>query len=289
MRVLIMNSLFYGALLVWAFVCFFPIYWTVTTSFKTAPDLAQGHLLPYFDYWPKSIGWRAIGLSPDLWSRASMMRNQLASHVWHSLVVASAASVLSVVLGAPASYGLSRFRYSIGPFGNRDISFFFLSQLVVPPVALAMPFLILYKELQFLDTLIGLIIVYTLMVLPIVIWIMRDQFSSLPFEVEEAAQVDGLSTWGVFTRVAIPLSIPGIAAALILSFIFCWNEYFFAALLSGSGSETLPVLVATQTSTNGVPWWAMAALSTVAIGPLIVVGLFLQKYIVKGLTAGAVK
>jgi multiple sugar transport system permease protein len=152
-----------------------------------------------------------------------------------------------------------------------------------------MPFLVLYKELMFLDSLPGLILVYTLMVLPIVIWIMRDQFMTIPIELEEAALVDGLSIWGTFVRIVLPLALPGIVAGLILALVLCWNEYFFAALLTGANAKTLPVMVASQTGSQGISWWSMAALSTAAILPLIIVGVLLERYIVKGLTAGAVK
>ena len=172
---------------------------------------------------------------------------------------------------------------------NSDISFFFLSQLILPPVVLALPFLVLYKELALLDTRIGLILLYTLTVLPIVIWIMRDQFAGIPTELEEAALVDGLSIWGAFFTIILPIALPGMVAAFILSLVLTWNEYFFAALLTGSKAVTLPVMVASQTGSQGISWWSMAALSFAAILPLIVIGIFLEKYIIKGMASGAVK
>ena len=142
---------------------------------------------------------------------------------------------------------------------NSDISFFFLSQLILPPVVLALPFLVLYKQLALLDSRIGMIAIYTLMVLPIVIWIMRDQFASVPVELEEAALVDGLSIWGAFIQIVFPLVLPGIVAAFILSLVLCWNEYFFAALLTSTDAKTLPVMIASQTGSQGINWWSMAA------------------------------
>jgi multiple sugar transport system permease protein len=135
----------------------------------------------------------------------------------------------------------------------------------------------------------GLILLYTLTVLPIVIWIMRDQFNSIPIELDEAAFVDGLSTWGAFVRIVLPHSVPGMAAAFILSLVLCWNEYFFAALLTSTDAKTLPVMVASQTGSQGINWWSMAALATAAIAPLVIVGIFLERYIVSGLTSGAGK
>src|SRR5690606_9401773 len=171
-----------------------------------------------------------------------------------------------------AAYGLSRFSYKFGFMRNSDILFFFLSQLILPPVVLALPFLVLYKQLALLDTRIGLILLYTLTVLPIVIWIMRDQFESIPTELEEAALVDGLSIWGAFFSVILPIALPGMIAAFILSLVLTWNEYFFAALLTSTHANTIPVMVASQTGSQGISWWSMAALSFAAILPLIVIG-----------------
>jgi multiple sugar transport system permease protein len=194
-----------------------------------------------------------------------------------------------VVLGSCAAYGLSRFTFRFGFMRNSDISFFFLSQLILPPVVLALPFLVLYKGLALLDTRIGLILLYTLTVMPIVIWIMRDQFASIPSELEEAALVDGLSIWGAFLTIILPIALPGMVASFILSLVLTWNEYFFAALLTSTNANTLPVMVASQTGSQGISWWSMAALSSAAILPLIIVAILLEKYIIKGMAAGAVK
>jgi multiple sugar transport system permease protein len=283
------RVLIYGALLFWAFISLFPIYWTVTTSFKVAVDVTQGHLVPWLDFVPAWKGWRSLGLSPDTIGDISTVRDEFIQRFENSVVASVGASMLAVVIGSLAAYGLSRFEYKFGPWRNKDISFFFLSQLILPPVVLALPFLVLYKDLALLDTKVGLIMVYTLMVLPIVIWIMRDQFGTIPKELEEAALIDGCSIWSAFTRIVLPVALPGMVAAFILSVVLCWNEYFFAALLTSSDAKTLPVMVASQTGSQGINWWSMAALSTAAIAPLVVIGIFLERYIVKGLTAGSVK
>jgi len=283
------RALIYGALIFWGFVCLFPIYWTVSTSFKTAPDVMQGALVPWVDFEPARLGWRSLGLSPDTIGQTSTVREEFLKRFANSVVCSVGASLLAVWIGSLAAYGLSRFSYRFGPLRNKDIAFFFLSQLILPPVVLALPFLVLYKELALLDTQLGLILLYTLMVLPIVIWVMRDQFGAIPIELEEAALVDGLSVWGAFLRIVLPLALPGMVAAFILSLVLCWNEYFFAALLTSTDAKTLPVMVASQTGSQGINWWSMAALSTAAIAPLVLVGIFLERYIVRGMTAGAVK
>ena len=200
-------------LLFWTFVCLFPIYWTVTTAFKSATDVTQGHLLPWLDFQPDWKGWRSLGLSPDTIFQGSNPRDEFVSRFANSVIISGGASFLALVLGSLAAYGLSRFRYKFAWMRNDDILFFFMSQLIMPPVVLALPFLVLYKALSLLDTRIGLILIYTLTVLPIVIWIMRDQFNSIPIELDEAAFVDGLSIWGAFIRIALPLALPGMVAA----------------------------------------------------------------------------
>ena len=146
-----------------------------------------------------------------------------------------------------------------------------------------------YRENFCNRALVGLVLIYTLMVLPIVIWIMRDQFDTIPLELEQLALIDGCSIWGAFLRIVLPIALPGMVAAFILSVILCWNEYFFAALLTSTNAKTLPVMVASQTGSQGINWWSMAAIATAAILPLVLIGIFLERYIVKGLTAGAVK
>jgi multiple sugar transport system permease protein len=286
---LLSRVLIYGTLLLWAFVCLFPIYWTISTSFKSALDVTQGHLIPWLDFQPDWKGWRSLGLSPDTILQTSTARAEFMSRFGNSIVTSVGASVLALVLGSLAAYGLSRFRFRFGWMRNDDILFFFMSQLILPPVVLALPFLVLYKALSLLDTRLGLILLYTLTVLPIVIWIMRDQFNSIPIELDEAAFVDGLSIWGAFFRIVLPLAVPGMVAAFILSLVLCWNEYFFAALLTSTDAKTLPVMVASQTGSQGINWWSMAALATAAIAPLAVIGIALERYLIMGMTAGAVK
>lgn len=288
-RMFLARTAIYGALLIWAFISLFPIYWTISTTFKVAVDVTHGHLIPWWDFTPQWKGWRSLGLSPDTIFEVSSPRQEFLFRFWNSVIASLGASFVAVVIGSMAAYGLSRFDYKFLFWRNKDISFFFLSQLILPPVVLALPFLVLYKEWALLDSRVGLVLIYTLMVLPIVVWIMRDQFDAIPIELEQAASVDGCSIWGAFFRIVLPIALPGMVAAFILSVVICWNEYFFAALLTSTDAKTLPVMVASQTGSQGIDWWSMAALSTAAIAPLAIIAVFLERYIVKGLTAGAVK
>lgn len=283
------RTAIYIALLIWAFICLFPIFWTATTSFKSAADVMKGNMIPWLEYAPKWLGWKKLGLSPDTIFEYSAARDEFLRRFVNSVVISTTASVLAVALGSIAAYGLSRFEYKFLRFGNSDISFFFLSQLIMPPVVMALPFLALYKELNLLDTKIGLIAIYALSVLPIVVWIMRDQFESIPTELEEAAMVDGLSIWGAFTTIILPIALPGMVAAAILCLVLTWNEYFFATLLTSTVANTLPVMVASKTGSQGIEWWTMAAISFASILPLLFVGILLERFIIKGMAAGAIK
>jgi multiple sugar transport system permease protein len=273
----------YVALLIWAVICLFPLYWTVTTSIKPREAVLQGpKYVPWVDFQPDDKGWFPLLYEPG--QRANFLR-----HFQNTIVVAICAAALAAALGSLAAYGLTRFEYRWGPYDNKQIRNFFLAQLILPPAAIALPILLMFVNLDLKDTREGLILIYTVMNLPIVIWIMYDQFNSIPVELEQAALVDGSSIWGAFLRIVLPIAAPGLVAAYILTVVLCWNEYFIALVLASTDAVTLPFLIAGQVSSQGIKWWTMAALTTAAIAPLAVIGLILEKYIVKGLTAGAVK
>jgi multiple sugar transport system permease protein len=272
----------YVLLAIWVVIALFPLYWMVTLSFKNLRLITTGpFFLPWIDFSPVTLGWDDIFQSGQRARFLTAMRN--------SLVCAIGSGLLSLVLGSMAGYGLSRFSYRVGIWRNRDISFFFLSQLILPPAAVILPLYILFVESGLYDTLLGLTLLYTVVGLPIVIWIMRDQFDSLPVELEQAALVDGHSAIGAFLRIAVPIAAPGMVAAFILVVIFSWNEYLFSAVLTSKGAYTLPLLIATQVSSQGVKFWTMAAMGTATVAPLLVIAIMLERYIVRGLTAGAVK
>lgn len=272
----------YAILLGWAFICLFPLYWTVTTSFKNQLAIYRGPTyFPWIDFTPVKLGWNAV--------LQGGMRQEFLHDFGNSLIFAVASGLLATMLGAMAGYGLARFNYKFGPWRNRDISLWFVSQLILPPAAVVMPMLILYRDVHLLDTRIGMILLYTVVNLPIVVWIMRDQFASISVEMEQAAQVDGATLFGAFARIVVPIALPGLVASFILCAIFSWNEYFFAAVLTSYRAVTIPFLIAGQVSSQGVQWWSMAALSTAAVIPLAIIGIILERYIVRGLTAGSVK
>jgi multiple sugar transport system permease protein len=273
----------YVGLLLWTIVFLFPLYWTVTTSIKPKEAVIQGpKYIPWVDFQPNDAGWY-----PLLFERGA--QGAFVRHFQNTLAVSLTAAAFAVALGSIAAYGLSRFQYRYGLYDNTQIRNFFLAQLILPPAAVALPILLMFINLELKDTREGLILIYTVMNLPIVIWIMFDQFNAIPTELDQAAQVDGSTEWGAFLRIVLPMAAPGLVAAYILTVVFCWNEYFIALVLASTDAVTLPFMIAGQVTSQGVKWWTMAALTCAAIAPLLVIGVLLERYIVKGLTAGSVK
>ena len=179
-----------------------------------------------------------------------------------------------------------RFKRSLG---NNDIAFWLISQRMLPPVAVVIPIYILFQRLHLLDTRTALIITYIAVNLPIVVWLMRDYFQSIPLELEEMASIDGASRYRTFISIVLPLSVPGLVATFLFILVFAWNEYLLALFLSGADAQTLPLTIAAQNATRGPQWWYMSVLILIMILPVIVIAIFLERYIARGLLVGAVK
>jgi multiple sugar transport system permease protein len=179
-----------------------------------------------------------------------------------------------------------RFRRSLR---NDDIAFWMVSQRILPPVTVVVPIYVLFQHLGLLDTRTALVITYVAVNTPIVVWLMRDFFYSIPLELEESAMIDGASRYRIFWSIVLPLSTPGLAATFILVLIMAWNEYLLALFLSSANSQTLPLLIAAQNATRGPHWWAMSVLILVMILPVTILAILLERLITKGLLIGAVK
>jgi len=173
--------------------------------------------------------------------------------------------------------------------GNNDIAFWLISQRMLPPVAVVLPIYVLFQRLHLLDTRSALIITYLAVNLPIVVWLMRDYFQSIPIELEECAAIDGASRYRIFWSVVLPLSVPGLVATFLFVLVFAWNEYLLALFLSGSRAQTLPLTVAAQNATRGPQWWYMSVLILIMIIPVIAIAIALERYIARGLLVGAIK
>jgi multiple sugar transport system permease protein len=210
-------------------------------------------------------------------------------------------TIIAVVLGVPWQIAIAaslaifviilltigrRFKRSLG---NEDIAFWMISQRMLPPIAVVIPIYILFQRLNLLDTRTALIITYVAANLPIVIWLMRDYFRTIPIELEECAAIDGASRYRIFWSIVLPLSVPGLVATFLFVLVFCWNEYLLALFLSFSKVQTMPLLVAAQNATRGPQWWYMSVLILIMIIPVIGMAIALERYISRGLLVGAVK
>lgn len=274
-----------GNFLIW-FVIFiavcwaaFPFYWAIITSLKPpAVILSKPSLIPWLQFTPTLANWKAefTNRLPEI-SRA--LRN--------SLILSIGATTISVFLGTLAGYGLARFRYR--RWSNGGMATWFLSQRFLPPVATIIPFFMVMQALKLTDTLLALILANATFTLPFTVLIMRDVFKDLPIEMEESAYVDGASHWQAFWHIALPLSAPAIAASAVIAFAFSWNEFLFGLVLTYKNAQPITVLIAGVEHTQGIQFWFVATRLLVAILPPALLALTAQRFIVRGLTFGAVK
>ena len=209
----------------------------------------------------------------------------LVDYALNSLIVASLNTLLCLIVGSMAAYGLARFKFR----GADNLAFWILSIRMMPPVAAIIPIYILMKNLRLLDTPWCLVITYLTFNLPFVVWMMKGFFEEIPREIEESALIDGCSDFSVFFRIALPLVAPGLAATAIMVFIFSWNEFLFALILTGTKAVTLPVGIIGYMKETGINWGYMTAGGILALIPVIVFMVLVQKHLVKGLTLGALK
>lgn len=249
---------------------------TVSAVLALALGTAAAYGLTRFDYRPKVgailvfIGCLALGIV-----------------MWRLGVPVLLAAVISMALFLILLNTIAkRFKRSLR---NSDIAFWLISQRMLPPVAVIIPIYIFFQQLRLLDTRTGLIITYLAVNLPIVIWLMRDYFLTIPKELEESAAVDGASRFRIFWSIVLPISLPGLVATFLFVLVFAWNEYLLALFLSGAHAQTMPLTVAAQNNTRGPQWWYMSVLILIMIIPVIIMAIMLERYIARGLLVGAVK
>ncbi len=255
----------------------YPFVWAVITSFKTQREALEPTIIPFLQFQPSLENWSAeLGLG----GRETTLA------LGNSIAIALGATTLATVLGTLTGYALARFRFGIG---NRNIVSWVLSQRFLPPVATLIPFFLVLQRLRLIDTVPGLILVNTTFTLPFAILIMRDFFADFPDEIEEAALVDGATPLQIFLRVALPLATPALTAAAIICFAFAWNEYLFASVIAPKDAKPYTFLVASTSTVRGVHFGYLATRMLIAITLPVVLSLFVQRYIVRGLSLGAVK
>jgi multiple sugar transport system permease protein len=257
------------ALVVIVFALLAPLAWMIAASFKTNVDIYDAS--------------KSFIFSPTLENYTNVLRRaNYLQFVVNSLWVAFAATVISLIMGVPAAYSMSRFKM-------KRSALVVLMARVIPGVSLLVPWYYVFSNLHLVGGFSVLILSHMFVLLPLVVYIMMGYFDSLPIELEEAALVDGLTHIGAFRRITLPLSAPGIATAGILAFIFSWNNFMFALVLSSAETKTLPVAIFDFVSYASIDWGGLMAASTVVTLPILLIALFVQKYIVSGLTAGATK
>lgn len=274
--------------LVLMFIFFlFPIYWALTMSFKTQPDTVTWP--PKFVFSPTLDNYRiALGLGGPRGTGTPIAGAgglSILPALIHSLIISTGALLVSLIVGVPAAYALARYKFR----GRDSIAFTFLSFRFAPELLVIIPLFVIYRNLNLYDTNQGMIWVYQLITLPLIIWIVRGYFEDVPREVEEASKVDGCSWWGTFRHVAVPLAAPGIAAASLLAFIYAWNNFVFVLILGGEHTQTVTLAALNFLSSEQQVYGQMAAAVMVSIVPILILSVYAQRYLVRGLSLGAVK
>ena len=272
----ISRTVKYAVLLIALVATLAPVYWMITISFKREVD--------QFALPPK---WFVFTPTLEHYADAFINRS-FGQYLFNSLFIAVASTVCALVIGTLAAYALARFRL---PWNlDRKLALWILSTRMFPAIVTAVPLFLIMRAVWLVNTRLSLIIVYTGLNLPFVVWMMRGFFAEVPRDLEEAAMVDGDSRMGAFWRVVLPLVAPGLAATAVFCLIVSWNEFLFALVLTQTDDAmTLPVGIAGRVTQYGIKWGAMSAAAVVAMVPILVFALSVQRYLVRGLSLGAVK
>jgi multiple sugar transport system permease protein len=264
----------YLATVVFILLSFFPFSWTLLSSCKPASQLFQ--INPAF--WPQPFTWENY--------RAIFLERRFYLNILNSIVVAGATTGVCVALGSLAAYGLARLKFR----GKTVILGFILAVSLFPPIAIVSPLFLIFEQTRLINTYLALILPYLTFALPLTVWLLTAFFRQIPHELEEAARMDGAGPLRTFWEVTLPLAAPGIFTTAILTFIYCWNEFLFAlAFTTNDASRTIPVAIVMFSGYHTVPWGQILAAVTVVTVPVAVMVLVLQRRIISGLTAGAVK
>jgi multiple sugar transport system permease protein len=270
-RKVILKTLRYMVAVAALIFFLFPVLWICMTAFKTGDEMLR---------------------NPPVWipSRFSLLSFKQVIEAGglktlkNSLIISTSATFLALSIGSLAAYGLARYKV-----GGDNLPFFILSQRFMPPVVIVFPFLLVFKTLKWVDTYQALIIIYLTFNLPYAVWMMRGFFLEIPVEIEESALVDGCSPFGAIWRVAMPLVTPGLVATGVFCFIFSWSEFFFAVCLTRTNAVTLSVYLPNYFGKMHQQWGQVGATSIMAMAPLFLMSFVVQRYLVRGLTLGAIK
>ena len=264
---------------IWIIAVTFPIYWTVLTSFKQQVDIYSGpYFLPGVDFTPSVSAW-------------NYLFTEGAQNFWlclkNSITISLVSSVFALIIGAMAAYGLSRYKYKYLGMDSDGIASTILSQRMMPPIVAVIAIFIMFSSLNLLDSIGGLIIVYTWMNLPITVYLLKDFFAGIPYELEQAAAVDGYSKFHQIRKIILPLAAPGLATSFTLAFNFAWNEFLFSLILSYQKAQTIPILISSLNAQMKPEWSIISALGVIAIIPPAIIAIVMDKYLVQGLSFGS--
>jgi sorbitol/mannitol transport system permease protein len=252
---------------------FFPILWTVLTSFKSeAQAIASPPLFLGFDWTLENYF--------EVHERSNYFR-----HFMNSVVISVGSTVLGLVIAIPAAWSMA----FVPAKRTKDVLMWMLSTKMLPPVGVLIPIYLLFRDTGLLDTLTGLVLVLTLINLPIIIWMLYTYFKEIPGEILEASRMDGATLWSEIVYVLTPMAVPGIASTMLLNVILAWNEAFWTLNLTAATAAPLTAFIASYSSPEGLFYAKLSAASTMAIAPILIMGWFSQKQLVRGLTFGAVK
>ncbi len=250
-----------------------PIYWLLVTSLKFGRDaFAIPPTWLFFDATLKNFS--------DV-----LAQSKTFMFIKNSIIITAGTTFLSLLLGVPAGYAIARSKFPL----VKNSAYFFLLLLMLPPVAMLIPFYLIMRDLGLIGTYTSLILLNTVFDSAFVVWMMRSYFADVPQEMEEAALVDGASHFTAFLKVALPLSVPGIIASALYTIIYSWNDFLFALMLTSPKTKTIPLGILASFSSVEISWGKMAVMSIFAIIPAVIISLFLNRYFVQGLTAGATK
>lgn len=270
-RPLAVVAIYAGGLV--ALACFlFPILWMALTSFKHRPQAFTETPLWFFH--PTLDNYRAV-----------LVDRGFLDYVRNSLIVGVLATVLTLILAVTIAYPIARYRIR----GGKQITMWILSLRMLPPIVALVPLYLVFSTLRLVDRYPSLIIMYMFMNLPLAVWLMVGFFADVPRELEEAALVDGASPAGSFFRIALPLVVPGLISTGMLAFIFCWNEFLFANVLTSARTRTAPIGLTEYATPVNILWTEIMAAGTIVVLPVLLMGIFIQRYLVRGLTMGALK
>lgn len=263
------SVLFYAGLILILAVMLFPFIWMFLASFKTQVQIMSTNQL--FIFQPITDNYKTV-----------FSQYEFIKPILNSLIVGLGSTLLALLLGLPAAYSISRYKQNL-------LGIIILMVRFIPGITFLIPWFLIFSNLGLIDTHFALSLSHLLINLPFVIWIMIPYFDSLPRELEEAAIVDGSSILGLFVRIIIPLSVPGIITASLLSFIFSWNNLVFSMALAGGNTTTLPLAIFNFISYALIDWGALMAAAVIITIPILIISLITQRFIIQGLTAGAVK